>query len=188
MTAARRAAFLDRDGTINVDTHYPRLPEEVTLAPGAAAAIARLNAVGLPVIVVSNQSGIGRGLVTVDEYERVHARFGALLAAEGARIDATYICPHAPAESPDSPACECRKPGTLLYRNAAADHALDLARSWYIGDRWRDVAPALALHGRGILVPSPATPPEEIEQARSALRVAPTLGDAVATLLAEPSG
>jgi histidinol-phosphate phosphatase family protein len=174
----RPAVFLDRDGTINVDTHYLRRPEDVELVPGAAEAIARLNAAGIPVIVVSNQSGIGRGLLTHAEYETVRARIEELLAHSGARIDATYICPHAP--SPEGGAAgECRKPGTLLFRTAASAHAIDLRRSTFIGDRWRDVSPALELGARGILVPSPDTMPSDVELARAELDVASTLGEAV---------
>jgi D-glycero-D-manno-heptose 1,7-bisphosphate phosphatase len=180
MTTARPAVFLDRDGTINADAHYVRRAEDVVLLPGAAAAIARLNTAGLPVIVVSNQSGIGRGMFTMKDYERVRARLGALLAAEGARVDATYICPHAP----DAPGCECRKPGTTLFRQAARDHGIALDRSWYIGDRWRDVAPAAVLGGHGILVPGPDTSPDDVEQARSTMAVAATLGAAVDEILA----
>jgi histidinol-phosphate phosphatase family protein len=174
----RPAVFLDRDGTINVDTHYLRRPEDVELVPGAAEAIARLNAAGIPVIVVSNQSGIGRGLLTRAEYEAVRARIEELLARAGARVDATYICPHAPSLEGEA-ICECRKPGTLLFRTAASEHAIDLRRSTFIGDRWRDVSPALELGARGILVPSPDTMPSDVELARAELDVASTLGEAV---------
>ncbi len=206
--ARRPAVFLDRDGTINVDAHYLRRIEDVRLIPGAAQAIARLNAAGIPVIVVSNQSGLGRGLITPEEYEAVRQRLEALLADGGARLDATYICPHAPLPvraSRPSPAaapaavqatapsleagvfteasCECRKPGTGLFRRAAVEHGIDLSRSWSIGDRWRDVAPGLSLGGCGILVPSPDTPPDEVARAHAEAMIAPTLGDAVARVL-----
>ncbi|HEU4585299.1 MAG TPA: HAD family hydrolase [Gemmatimonadaceae bacterium] len=181
--AQRPAVFLDRDGTINVDTHYLRCPEGVQLIPGAAEAIARLNAAGVPVIVVSNQSGIGRGLVTKSEYEAVRARIAELLERSGARIDATYICPHAPSPESGAALCECRKPGTLLFRTAAAEHSIDLGRSTFIGDRWRDVSPALELGGRGILVPSSDTAAADIELARGELAVANTLGEAVENVL-----
>ena len=187
-TSTHPAAFLDRDGTINVDTHYPRHPDDVALVPGAAEAIARLNAAGIPVIVVSNQSGIGRGYLTLADYERVRLRLDELLATHGARVDATYICPHAPPESPDEPSCECRKPGTLLYRNAATDHAIDLSRSWFIGDRWRDIAAALALDGRGILVPGRETPDDDIRRARRDMIVEPTLRKAVERVIADCGG
>ena len=180
MTTRRAAVFLDRDGTIIHDAEYLQDPDGVELLPGAAQAIGRLNSRGIPVIVVTNQSGIARGLLTEADYEAVRARLDELLAAEGARIDASYFCPHHPEFTGP---CECRKPSTQLYRRAAADHALDLTRSTFIGDRWRDVAPALELGGRGILVSTSSTPPAELRQAAAQVEVAPSLGEAVDLLL-----
>jgi D-glycero-D-manno-heptose 1,7-bisphosphate phosphatase len=164
----RGAVFLDRDGTIIHDAEYIRDPAAVRLLPGAAGAIARLNARGFPVIVVTNQSGIARGLLTPRDYDRVHGRLQELLAAEGAHIDAGYLCPH----HPDfTGGCECRKPGTLLYRQAAAELHLDLGRSTYVGDRWRDVAPGLELGGRGILISNRWTPADDLRRAESEAEV-----------------
>ena len=160
----RAAAFLDRDGTIIEDVNYISRPEEVRLISGAAEAIARLNDAGIPVVIVSNQSGIGRGYFTYDAFERVQARVEEVLANEGAHIDATYICPHAPSD--DSP-CPCRKPRVELFHRAARDLQLDLARSWYIGDKWRDVEPASTLGGTGILIHARSTPWEDLERARA---------------------
>jgi D-glycero-D-manno-heptose 1,7-bisphosphate phosphatase len=175
----RGALFLDRDGTINVDTNYLAKPEHVTLVEGAARAIARVNAAGVPVVVVTNQSGIGRGLLTEADFEAVNRRVGELLAAQGAHIDATYHCPHAP-----SVACECRKPGTLLFRRAAEELGLDLARSWYVGDRLRDIQPATALGGHGVLVPRTTTPDADVIVAGDKFVVATTLDAAVTRALA----
>ena len=180
MRALRPAVFLDRDGTINVDTQYVSRPEHVSLIPGAAAAIARLNAAAIPVIVVSNQSGIGRGYFSHADFERVQQRVEELLAQHGARVDATYICPHAPDGDSE---CECRKPGALLYRRASEEHGLDLARSWYIGDRWRDIAVAEELGGKGVLVPTDRTPVGEMFLAKDRFAVATTLGAAVDRVL-----
>jgi D-glycero-D-manno-heptose 1,7-bisphosphate phosphatase len=149
----RRAVFLDRDGTIIEDTGYVADPAAVRLLPGAAGAIARLNQAGLPVIVVTNQSGIARGLFDEAGYAATVRRLDELLAAAGARLDGRYHCPHHPNFTGP---CECRKPGLLLYRRAAADHGLDLARSWWVGDRLHDVLPAERLDGRGLLVGQPA--------------------------------
>jgi histidinol-phosphate phosphatase family protein len=179
--AARGAVFLDRDGTLIRDVHFLARPEQVELLPGAADALRRINERGVPAIVATNQSGIARGYLTLDDYDRVRARMEELLAAHGARVDATYVCPHHP--DVDG-ACECRKPAPGMYRRAAADHRLDLARSAYVGDRWRDVAPALALGGLGILVPSTITPPEELARGKREAHVAPTLSDATETALA----
>ncbi len=177
---ARGAVFLDRDGTIIVDTGFVRDPATVALVPGAAAAIARLNRAGVPVIIVSNQSGIGRGIFSAEEYERVRARMEALLAAEGAQVDGTYICPHAPDADPP---CECRKPATLLFTRAAGEHRLDLTRSWLIGDRLRNVAPAAALGARALLVPTWQTPAAEVVRSAAVARIATTLGEAVDRIL-----
>jgi D-glycero-D-manno-heptose 1,7-bisphosphate phosphatase len=135
----------------------------------------------VPVIVVTNQSGIARGLLTVRDYAAVRARLDELLAAEGAHLLDSYMCPHHPDMTGP---CECRKPGTLLYRQAAAAHDLDLARSFFIGDRWHDASPARAFGARGILVAGPDTPPIEEERAeREGLEVVGTLAEAVAVVL-----
>lgn len=181
MTTLRPAVFLDRDGTINVDTVNVSRADTVRLIPGAATAIARLNAANLPVIVVSNQSGIGRGLFTRELYDEVRQRIDEMLAAEGARVDAVYICPH----SPDiSPACDCRKPGMQLYREAAAEHAIDLAKSWYVGDRLRDILPAKGSGGHGILVPRDTTPGADVVAAKDGFAISTSLGSAVDRILA----
>ncbi len=180
MTMARPAVFVDRDGTLIEDLKYLARPEDVMLLPGAADAVRRLNDADVPVIVVTNQSGIARGLFTEADYNTVRARLDAVLAREGARIDASYMCPHHPDYTGP---CECRKPGTLLYRQAASDHGLDLARSFFIGDRWRDVAPALAFGAHGILIAGAATPDAERERARREVDMARTLGEAVERVL-----
>jgi len=143
------AVFLDRDGTIVEDPGFLHEPEKVTLLPGAAEAIRRLNEAGYRVIIVTNQSGIARGRYTVADYEAVQRRLGELLAAKGARIDAAYFCPHHPLLSGP---CECRKPGVKLFREAQAAFDIDFSRSWWVGDRLSDVQPARLLGGEGILV------------------------------------
>jgi D-glycero-D-manno-heptose 1,7-bisphosphate phosphatase len=178
---ARPAAFLDRDGTIVVDVDYPSRAEDVRLLPGAAAAIRRLNERGVAAVVVTNQSGIARGLLDEAAYERVRARVEELLAAEGARLDASYHCPHHPDFGGP---CECRKPGTALYARAARDLGLDPARSLFVGDRLRDVLPALVLGGRGILLVGPSTPPADAERAVLEFETADSLGEAVERFLA----
>jgi D-glycero-D-manno-heptose 1,7-bisphosphate phosphatase len=180
MTRGRAAVFLDRDGTILHDADYVRNPDDVQLLPGAAAAVARLNERAIPVIIVTNQSGIARGLLTDADYDAVRTRLDELLAAEGARVDASYVCPHHPDFTGP---CECRKPGTLLYRRAAGEHGLDLTRSTFVGDRWRDVAPALELGGRGILISGPSTPADELRQVEAKAEVVRSLDEAVSVLL-----
>ena len=179
---SRPAVFLDRDGTIIRDTEYLRDPEQVELLAGAATAIHRLNEAGWPVIVVTNQSGIARGLLTEQDYERVRMRLDKLIAAEGAKIDASYHCPHHPDITGP---CECRKPGVKLYNDAAAAHDLDTKRSWYVGDRLRDVTPGDHFGGRSVMLLVDSTP--EVDRAAAATRrTAASLAEAVDIILAEP--
>lgn len=141
--------FLDRDGTLVHDPGFLRDPGDVALLPRAAPALARLSAAGWPAIVVTNQSAIARGLISWDEYHAVERRITELLAAEGAALAATYVCPHYPESSGP---CNCRKPGLALYRAAEARFGIDLATSWWIGDQLTDLLPGKVLGGRGILV------------------------------------
>ena len=173
MTQARRAAvFLDRDGTIIEDVGYLADPDRVRLLPGAAEAISRLNRAGLLTVVVTNQSGIARGLFDEAAYEATRRRLDRLLADRGARLDAQYHCPHHPDVTGP---CECRKPGLRLYRQAADELGIDLSASWWVGDRLRDVYAATALGGRGILL-GPA--------ASASFLAAPDLAEAVTGILA----
>ncbi len=145
-----RAVFLDRDGTIVDDPGYLHKPEDVKLLPGAAEAIRRLNTAGYLAVVVTNQSGIARGLYTVADYRAVEKRLNELLAAAGgARIDASYFCPHHP-QAPEP--CACRKPRTKLFLDAQTALGIDFKNSWWVGGRLSDVQPGRALGGKGILV------------------------------------
>jgi D-glycero-D-manno-heptose 1,7-bisphosphate phosphatase len=147
---SRPAIFLDRDGTIvEDDAGFLHEPEKVKLLAGAADAIRRLNERGLLVVIVTNQSGIARGRYTVADYHAVQQRLAELLAADGARIDGSYFCPHHPQFTGP---CDCRKPGLKLYRDAERAFDIDFSRSWWIGDRLADVEPARKLGGHPILV------------------------------------
>jgi histidinol-phosphate phosphatase family protein len=171
------AAFLDRDGTIIHDANYIRDPDDVALLPGAAAAIARLNRAGVIVVVVTNQSGIARGWLSTGDYDSVRRRIDDLLAREDARVDATYVCPHFPEITGP---CDCRKPALKLFREAIADYGIDPGASVFIGDRWRDVAPATALGGRPIFLDVASSPPADRQRVRAeGLEVAHSLGEAV---------
>jgi D-glycero-D-manno-heptose 1,7-bisphosphate phosphatase len=176
MTDLRRAAFLDRDGTLIEDLHYLADAGAMRLLPDVAEVVRGLNADGILAIVVTNQSGIAQGLISPEQYDRTRLRLEELLAQSGARLDGSYHCPHYP---PISGACDCRKPGSGMHRLAARDLHVDLARSLYVGDRFRDVAPGLELGGLSILVPSPSTPADEIARAEREASVAPTLAAAV---------
>jgi D-glycero-D-manno-heptose 1,7-bisphosphate phosphatase len=172
--------FLDRDGTIIEDTHFISRPEDVRVLPGAAEAIARLNASGIPVVVVTNQSGIGRGYFTPAEYERVNERIAAELEKAGARIDAVYHCPHAP--NGDDP-CPCRKPGTALFAEALERFAVPGSRAAFVGDKVRDVSPALPFGGTSYLLVTPATTAEDVEWAEREAQTAASLAEAVDRML-----
>lgn len=177
---ARAAVFLDRDGTLIQDVGYIKAPEQVELVNSAANAVRRLNYAMWASIIVTNQSGIARGLLTEADYRAVQARLDDLLAERGAFLDGHYFCPHHPDFGGP---CECRKPGTALYTQAALELAVSLKDSVWVGDRWRDIAPALHFGGRGILVPNAATPPDDLAKAREQLEVAATLTDAVHMIL-----
>ena len=182
MSGGRVAAFLDRDGTIIRDANYIRDPNDAELLPTVAEAIRQLNERHILAIVITNQSGIARGLLTAQDYEAVRQRIDILLAQSGAHVDASYMCPHYPEVSGP---CDCRKPGLALYRQAIAEHDVDPSRSVFIGDRWRDVAPASALGGSAILLEVESTPPEDRERARrEAIATEHSLGAAVDRFLA----
>ncbi len=179
--ALRRAAFLDRDGTLIEDVHFLHDASLMRLRDGAAAAVRRLNAAQVLVVVVTNQSGIARGLITEAQYDATRERLEALLAAEGAVVSRSYHCPHHPGITGP---CACRKPGTRLYRTAAADLGIDLTTSLYAGNRMRDAEPGRQLGGLARLVPSSSTPPDEVERARDLGILTDSLADAVGDFLA----
>ena len=174
------AVFLDRDGTVMEDAHYIMSPSQVRLIPGAAAAVKRINDAKVPAIVVTNQSGIARGIFTVDDYEAVRRHFESLLEAEGAHIDASYYCPHHP--SITGP-CNCRKPATEMFETAIRDFSLDPKKVAYVGDRWRDVIASKKIGGRGILISSHMTTDEDRRKAQEdGIETAASLEDAVEML------
>ena len=143
----RRVVLLDRDGTLIVDRHFLADPEDVTLLPGAVEGLRRLSALGLGLVVVSNQSGVGRGYFGLAEVERVNARMVALLAADGVRLDGLYYCAHAPEVG-----CACRKPKPGMVARAACEIGFDPARAYVIGDRDVDVRLGRALGATTLLV------------------------------------
>jgi histidinol-phosphate phosphatase family protein len=178
--ADNRAAFIDRDGTLIEDKHYLADPKGVRILPGVVAAVRRLRSAGVRIVVVTNQSGIAQGLITEAQYVATRDRLGSLMAAEGATIDLQLHCPHHPDVTGP---CLCRKPGTLLHEQGAATLGVNLTRSLFVGDRWRDVAPGIALGGTAVLVPSLSTPADERSRAEREGLMAATLGDAVTRFL-----
>lgn len=147
--SGHRAVFLDRDGVVLQDPGYLHEPRRARPFPGAAEAIHRLNSAGFLVVMVTNQSGIARGLYDAAAYEGVQRWLAELLARHEARIDASYFCPHHPEFTGP---CACRKPGLKLFRDAQTALGIDFARSFWVGDRLSDVEPARALGGRALLV------------------------------------
>jgi D-glycero-D-manno-heptose 1,7-bisphosphate phosphatase len=145
----RRAVFLDRDGTIGEELGYVNHIDRFQIFPFAAESIRKLNEAEIPVIVVTNQSGIARNIFPESLVHEVHKKMVAELAKGGAWIDAIYFCPHKTED-----ACECRKPNPGLLLRAEREHALDLASSWVVGDRYGDLEMGHAAGARGILVMS----------------------------------
>lgn len=178
------AIFLDRDGTLNEEVDYLSDPERLVMIPGAAAAVARLNARGIPVVVVTNQSGIGRGRYGWDDFAAVMSRMGALLALENGRIDAVYASPHheqgqgayAVADHPE------RKPNPGMLVRAAEELGLDLARSWMVGDKDIDLEAGRRAGCRVALVRTGYG--AQVDGSAADL-VAPDLGEAVDRILAQ---
>ena len=143
----RPAVFLDRDGTISEEVGYLNHTSRFRMFPFVAAAIRRLNEAGLPVIVVTNQSGVGRGYFPESLVHAVNELMTQQLAEKGAKIDAIYYCPHTSAEN-----CGCRKPKTGMLDRAALEHTLDLQRSFVVGDRYGDMELARNARARSVLV------------------------------------
>ena len=179
-----KAIFLDRDGTLNAmvydEAHglldSPRRPEQVTLIAGAAAFMREARNLGYKLVVVTNQPGIAKGTLTLPELDAVNGRLAELLAAEGARWDALYFCPHHPkgggVSSPYVMECECRKPKPGLLLRAAAEMDLDLQASWLVGDGLNDIQAGNAAGCRTVLVTGLKL--EQIQRFLSLDRAVPT--------------
>jgi D-glycero-D-manno-heptose 1,7-bisphosphate phosphatase len=150
----RRAVFLDRDGTINVEKEYLSLPGDFEFIPGAPQAIKLLNDAGFCVIVVTNQSGVARGYYDEAAVCALHRHMDAELAKHGAMVDAYYFCPHHPQHGIGDyrKECGCRKPLPGMLQQAAAEFAIDLASSFIIGDKLADVEAGLKAGCRPLLV------------------------------------
>jgi len=146
-SSGRRAVFLDRDGTIAEEVGYLNHASRFRMFPFVAPAIRRFNEAGMPVIVVSNQSGVGRGYFPELLVHTVNEMMRQQLAETGAKLDAIYYCPHTSADN-----CTCRKPKTGMLDRAAREHALDLQQSFVVGDRYGDIELANHVHARSVLV------------------------------------
>ena len=149
-----RAVFVDRDGTLNEDIGYVSAPAELVIYPWAAEAVRLINESGLLTVVITNQSGIARGMYNEATLRSIHSRMIEELARKGARIDAVYYCPHHPevGDARYRTACECRKPRTGMLDRAACEHDVDLSRSFVIGDKASDIKLAENAGARAALV------------------------------------
>lgn len=154
--------FLDRDGTLNPDPGYIKSPDQFDLFPGASEALASLKRAGARLIVVTNQSGIARGLLSREDLNAVHRKLTCLLAGAGVALDAIYICPHHPDDG-----CECRKPNRGMIDQAVREWGVNLDRSYVIGDHLRDIELAKRIGARSVLVTTGVVPPREAESLKA---------------------
>ena len=151
---SRPAIFMDRDGTVSQEVGYVVHLDRYALLPRSTAAIRRINEAGMAAFVATNQSGIARGLFSEELVGAVHRRLQDWLAEGGARLDGIYYCPHHPREGKGewTGPCECRKPRPGMLQRAAAEHDIDLARSYMIGDTGRDLGAGAAAGATPVLV------------------------------------
>ena len=145
--ARRPAVFLDRDGTLVIERGYLSDPADLELLPGVPGALTALHGAGYALVVISNQSGVGRGLFPLSRVYDAMARLRRLLRDHGVELDAMYFCPHRPGDG-----CDCRKPGPGLLERAAEDLALDLGRSFMVGDKLIDAEAGKRAGGHGVLL------------------------------------
>ena len=150
------AVFLDRDGTINVDTHYPYRLEDLEFLPGALPALSALAALPVNIVVVSNQAGIALGMYTLEAMAAFNRELRRQVAEAGGRIDAFYYCPHLERKNlrPGEQPCPCSKPAPGMLLEAAADFGLDLSRSMFAGDKASDIEAGIAAGCYTILLAS----------------------------------
>jgi len=162
--------FLDRDGTLNYDPGYLRVAAELKLLAGVGPSLARLKRAGARLVVVTNQSGVGRGIITLKDLEAIHARLQGLLEQEDAALDAIYFCPHHPDNG-----CRCRKPNVGMVERAVSELQLDLRRSYLIGDHARDIQLATRVGAKAILIATAPVDAQSLER----LKVEKALPDAM---------
>ena len=168
--------FLDRDGTLNYDPGYLKVAAELKLLAGVGPALARLKGAGAKLVVVTNQSGVGRGIITLKDLEAIHARLQGLLEQEDAALDAIYFCPHHPDDG-----CRCRKPNVGMVERAVSELQLDLRRSYLIGDHARDIQLAHKVGAKAILITTALVDAQALDM----LKIEQAMPDAVARSMAE---
>jgi heptosyltransferase-2 len=168
--------FLDRDGTLNYDPGYLRVAADLKLLAGVGPSLARLKRAGARLVVVTNQSGVGRGIITLKDLEAIHARLQGLLEQEDAALDAIYFCPHHPDDG-----CRCRKPNVGMVERAQSELQLDLRHSYLIGDHARDIQLAKRVGAKAILLTASLVDAEVLER----LKVEQAMPDAMAKSMTE---
>jgi D-glycero-D-manno-heptose 1,7-bisphosphate phosphatase len=161
-----RVVVLDRDGTIVVDREYLADPQGLQFLPGAAAGLRRLHQDGYRLVVISNQSGVGRGLFTLERLQHINARLAQMVSAAGARIDGIYCCPHRPDEH-----CDCRKPQTRLLQQAAHELGFEPRAAFVVGDKGSDIELGRRVGATTVLI-SPHAHPHGRQHAREPVPLA----------------
>jgi D-glycero-D-manno-heptose 1,7-bisphosphate phosphatase len=182
-TGLTKAVFLDRDGTLNVDHGYVYRPDDLELIPRAVEALVVLQDAGFKLIVVTNQSGVARGMFTESDVAKFHDELTGVFAKSNVILDGFYFCPHHPEGEIQEYtfACTCRKPGSELFIRAAGEHDIDIGKSYAIGDRMRDVSPVIEIGGRGVLIDPAVHRPMD----SSGFGVAPSLYEASRLVLSD---
>ena len=190
MSGLRPAVFLDRDGTLNIDAGYLDRKERLMLFPWSLDSVRLLRRAGYAVVVVPNQSGVGRGMIEESFVEEVHQIIQSRLVDIGEKLDGHYYCPHEPSASIEAfrVDCDCRKPKPGLVTRAARDLGLDVERSIVVGDKWSDIGLAKQTGARGVLVRTGYGRSQEKnrQEGLSADAVVDTLMDAVNWILRYP--
>lgn len=187
-SASGRAVFLDRDGTLIRNQHYGCDPDAIEWLDGVVEGLRRLRSEGYRLVVVTNQSGVARGLFTEEQVDRLHRRMDEMLASVGLSVDGYYYCPHHPAGTVREFAvrCECRKPQPGMLLRACAELGIDPRRSWMIGDIIDDVEAGHRTGCRAILIGHGTDGASEAAE-RTPEYVARDFGEAAAYLLGNPA-
>jgi D-glycero-D-manno-heptose 1,7-bisphosphate phosphatase len=179
------AVFLDRDGVlIENRSDYVRDWSQVSVFPDTPAALSNLHSAGYKIVIVTNQSAVGRGLITIEKAEEINQRLVDNLQRDGGHIDAVYMCPHQPEDH-----CDCRKPKPGLLLQAAKELALDLHRSWLIGDAWSDLLAGQAANIHKVILVKTGRGNGQLHQARpedlDSYRIADSVSAAVEAVMSE---
>jgi D,D-heptose 1,7-bisphosphate phosphatase len=175
---ADKAVFLDRDGTINVDKGYVHKPKDLEFEIGALEGLRALQNKGFDLVIITNQSGIGRGMFTAQDYSNFMIDFYNQLGLYDISIRADYFCPHKPEDS-----CECRKPKTKLILEAANDLGIDVSQSYAIGDKWADVKMGLDAGCKGAYLLNTGAAGTDVEHKVEAAERANSLSDAALKIM-----